>query len=327
MRIAIAHRDPNKVQLISHLITGMGLTICWTCYSAEEVTEHCLIRSPDLLLIQLDLLDVNTHKLFKNLLKSSITIVAISDPEKHKPGDIFEAMSAGVQDVVCEPAIDDSNSLENLKNKILSIKKLYASLNTIDEVKQASSAKKAPLVAIGSSTGGPAALRGILNMLPQQTGAVWVIVQHMDVQFSQGLAQWLNDQTGLNIQIARHKQTPRINCIYMAGTNDHLIINKAGQFEYTKEPVDYPYRPSVNAFFESALNNWPNKIIGVLLTGMGRDGANGLLSLYKHGMLTIAQNQKSCAVYGMPKAAVELNAVSIELNINDIADKIIKNIL
>ena len=327
MRIAIAHKKPDKIKLISHLVTDMGLPICWTCHSAKDVTKLCATDSPDLLLIQLDLPDINAHELFRNLLKSSITILAISDPQKHRPGDIFEAMSAGVQDVSCEPDADDNDSLKSLKNKILTIKKLYTSLSKIDEVKQASSAKRAPLIAIGSSTGGPAALLNILKQLPQQTGAIWVIIQHMDIQFSQGLAQWLNDQTGLNIQIARNKQTPKMNHIYMAGTNDHLIINKAGQFEYTKEPADYPYRPSVDAFFETALNNWPNKIIGVLLTGMGRDGANGLLSLYKHGMLTITQSQKSCAVYGMPKAAVELNAVSIELDINDITDKIIKNIL
>lgn len=113
---------------------------------------------------------------------------------------------------------------------------------------------------------------------------------------------------------------------YFAGTDDHLILQKNGRFKYTEEPVHYPYRPSIDVFFESAVTHWPNKIIGVLLTGMGRDGASGLLSLHNRNMFTIAQNKESCAVYGMPKAAIELNAVKKVLHIDDIGDAINKTL-
>ena len=110
--------------------------------------------------------------------------------------------------------------------------------------------------------------------------------------------------------------------MYIASTDDHLIIQPSGLFDYTAEPVKYPYRPSVDVFFESAVANWPHQMIGVLLTGMGRDGANGLLSFYNRGMLTIAQNEASCAVFGMPKAAIALNAAQKILPVDDIGNAI-----
>jgi len=327
MRIAIVHSDADVLRLFTYLIADLGFSICWSCHSGKDALKFCAKDLPDLLLVQLNLKDMKGSELIMNIMNSSpTTVIAISDSIKNKPGDVFEAMSAGALDAFSEPTTEQTESLHDLKNKISNIKKLHDSVNKAKKEKQAASIKKAPLVAIGSSTGGPAALLTILKNIPEKTNAIWVIIQHMDNEFSHGMAQWLNEQTSINIEIAKDNQVPKMGHVYMAGTNDHLIINKTGRFEYTAEPVDYPYRPSVDTFFESALSHWPNKLIGVLLTGMGRDGANGLLSFYNRGMLTIAQDKKSCAVYGMPKAASELNAVTYELDINKIAAKIMNNL-
>jgi len=327
MRIAIVHNNPDVIRLFTYLITDLGFSICWTCNTAKEALELCSKDLPDLLLVQLNLNDMKGSELILKIMNSSpTTVIAISDSLKNKPGDIFEAMSAGALDAFSEPSTENPESLPDLKNKIYNIKKLHDSVHKTKKQKQTAAIKNTPLVAIGSSTGGPAALLTILKDLPEKTDAIWVIIQHMDNEFSHGMAQWLNEQSDISVEIAKDNQTPEIGHVYMAGTNDHLIINKTGRFEYTVEPADYPYRPSVDTFFESALSHWPNKLIGVLLTGMGRDGANGLLSFYNRGMLTIAQDQNSCAVYGMPKAASELKAVTFELDINKIADKIMKNL-
>lgn len=327
MRIAITHRNTDTIRFFSHLITELGFEICWTCQTANESILHCKTDLPDLLLAQIELEDMPCHELIKIIMATTpTTVIVIGSAIKQKPADIFEAMSAGALDAFCEPTSDQPKSIQILKNKILNINKLHVSINSKKRSQQTASIKNIPLVAIGASTGGPAALLTILKRIPVKTNAIWVIIQHMDIQFSQGMAQWLNEQTKITVEIAKDKQTPRADHVYMAATNDHLIINESGRFQYITEPSDYPYRPSVNVFFESAVNHWPNKLIGVLLTGMGRDGANGLLSFYNRGMLTIAQDKKSCAVYGMPKAACDINAVTIELGINEIADKILKNI-
>ena len=112
----------------------------------------------------------------------------------------------------------------------------------------------------------------------------------------------------LDRQLARRGQTPHPGNIYVAGTNDHLSLSTAATFSYSEEPRNLPYRPSVDVFFKSAARNWTGSLVGVLLTGMGRDGAQGLLELKDAGHHTIAQDKETSVVYGMPKAAVELGA-------------------
>jgi two-component system, chemotaxis family, response regulator WspF len=328
MRIAMTHSNPDVIRLFTYLITELGFTICWTCHTGKDAIGFCANDKPDLLLLQLDLQDMTAKSLILNIMHDTpTTIIVISDTKKLNHGTIFEAMSAGALDVFSEPSTDHPQSLHELKSKILNIQKLHESLIKINKASNTSTKINIPLVAIGASTGGPAALLTILKQLPEKNPAIWVIIQHMDHQFSQGMAKWLNEQINLKVEIAKDFQAPEMGHVYIASTNDHLIINESGRFEYTTDPIDYPYRPSIDTFFESALTHWPDKLIGVLLTGMGRDGANGLLSLYNRGMLTIAQNKNSCAVYGMPKAASELNAVTYELDINEIAKKIMINLI
>jgi len=327
MRIAIVHNNTNTTRLFELLIKELGFAVCWTSTTGQDALLNHATDCPDLMLIQLELTDMKGSELIKQIMSStSSIIIAISDSVKDNPGSVFEAMSVGALDAFSVPSSNDTESINDLKNKILNIQKLYDSTHKPTRSRIKCKKTASPLVAIGSSTGGPAALLTVLKKLPVNSNAIFVIIQHMDNAFSQGMADWLNEQTDIHVQIAKNHTIPEAGQVYMAGTNDHLIINSAGLFQYTDEPKDYPYRPSVNVFFDSAITNWPNKLIGVLLTGMGRDGANGLLSFYNRGMHTIAQNEDSCAVYGMPRAACELGAVTIELDINDIAEEIIKNI-
>jgi two-component system response regulator WspF len=110
----------------------------------------------------------------------------------------------------------------------------------------------------------------------------------------------------------------------VAGTNDHLIVTSGLTFAYTPEPFDNPYRPSVNVFFRSAAKHWPDIGCGIILTGMGRDGAAELLTLRSLGWHTIAQDQQSSVVYGMPKAAKELHAAAEILSIDEVAPAILR---
>jgi two-component system, chemotaxis family, response regulator WspF len=120
--------------------------------------------------------------------------------------------------------------------------------------------------------------------------------------------------------------SPEANTIYIAGTNDHLIMGDDLAFHYVAEPKDNPYRPSVDAFFLSIAHHWPGKGVAVLLTGMGRDGAQGLLSLRKAGWYTIAQDEKTSVVYGMPKAAAQIDAAKEILPIERIAEAVMRQI-
>jgi two-component system response regulator WspF len=174
---------------------------------------------------------------------------------------------------------------------------------------QTSSRSVAPiLIVIGSSTGGPKALAEVLSGIQAPCEAALVIVQHIDEAFSDGLASWLNQQSLIPVRPAVEGNRPEADKCYLAATNHHLILTADLTFSYTAQPQESAYRPSVDAFFLSVASNWPNTGVALLLTGMGRDGAFGLAALRKKGWHTIAQDEATSLVYGMPKAARDLNA-------------------
>jgi chemotaxis response regulator CheB len=145
-----------------------------------------------------------------------------------------------------------------------------------------------------------------------------VLVQHVDVQFAKGLADWLQYQTRLKVRIAAEADRPTPGTVLLAGTEDHLVLSSPTRLTYSREPSHSSYRPSVDVFFKSVECFWPGPVVAALLTGMGRDGAEGLRLLRTRGHHTIAQDRASSAVYGMPKAAVELDAASEILPIDKI---------
>jgi two-component system response regulator WspF len=176
-----------------------------------------------------------------------------------------------------------------------------------------------PLVLIGSSTGGPAALAEILAKMPETPDSTMVIIQHVDSAFAPGLARWLADQTGRRVELIEPGVKPLPGKVLLASTNDHVILDESRRFRYVAEPAEMHYRPSVDVFFRSVAERWPTRGVAVLLTGMGRDGAAGLLALRRGGWLTIAQDEASSVIWGMPGAAVQLGAAALVLPLSEIA--------
>jgi two-component system response regulator WspF len=169
---------------------------------------------------------------------------------------------------------------------------------------------------VGASTGGPKAISDLLFPLPHDWNAAVVVVQHVDVAFAPGLAKWLGDRTGRAVRVAEHGQQPLAGDVLLAGTNDHLVLTKARTLEYRQEPRDVFFRPSVDVFFESVADYWPQTGVAALLTGMGRDGAKGLMKLRTRGWHTVAQDEASSVVFSMPKAAIDAGAACEVLGID-----------
>ena len=181
-----------------------------------------------------------------------------------------------------------------------------------------------PLVVIGSSPGGPAALVKLFEALPADFPAAFVVVQHLEAQFAAGMASWLDDRAPFAVRVAREGDLLAPGLALLAGSSDHLTLTAGRQLGYTPHPLDDPYRPSVDVLFRSVATRWHGCVIGVLLTGMGRDGALGLKMLRDRGHHTIAQDQESSAVYGMPKAAAALEAAVDILSLDRIAPRLIE---
>jgi two-component system response regulator WspF len=240
----------------------------------------------------------------------------------------FEAMSRGALDAVDTPGLGDSQrGSAALLAKIDTIGRMICGRSS-PPVRGArrpvgrGAGSSDRLLAIGASAGGPGALATLLSGLPQDFPAAIVIVQHVDEQFAAGMAEWLDQQSAMPVRIARQGDRPTPGTVLMAGTGDHLVLAAPHLLGYTPNPVNYVYRPSVDVFFQSLCEHWPGDMVGVLLTGMGRDGAIGLKAMRNKGCHTIAQDAASSAVYGMPKAAAALDAAIDILPLDQIAPRL-----
>lgn len=162
--------------------------------------------------------------------------------------------------------------------------------------------------------------------MPADFPASIVLVQHVDEVFAAGMAEWLGTESHLPVRLAREGDSLLPGAVLLAGTNNHLYLSAEGKLTYRREPIEQVYRPSIDVFFDSVASHWRGEAIGVLLTGMGRDGARGLLHMRKRGFHTITQDQASCAVYGMPKAAVALEAAVEVLPLERIAPRLIERL-
>jgi two-component system response regulator WspF len=165
-----------------------------------------------------------------------------------------------------------------------------------------------PLLVVGASTGGPAALVKLFSSFSPSFDMACIVIQHINQEFASSLAYWLGNEVEIPVGLVEEGYRPEKGKILIAGRNEHLRLNNECQFVYSALPLENPYSPSVDVFFESVADNWPQSSIAVLLTGMGNDGAQGLKALHDKGWFTITQNQESCIVYGMPKIAEELGA-------------------
>jgi len=179
-----------------------------------------------------------------------------------------------------------------------------------------------PLVSVGASAGGPAALAVLLRGLGSGFPAALAVVQHLDERFVQGLADWLGQQSPLPVRLAAAGDRPTAGTVFVAGGDGHLVLRPNGRFGYAAEPRDLPYCPSIDIFFHSVCKHWRGASAGVLLTGMGADGATGLKEMRRVGGLTIAQDESTSAVYGMPKAAAAAGAAAEILPLEGIAKRL-----
>ena len=186
--------------------------------------------------------------------------------------------------------------------------------------------KKYNIVAIGASTGGPLAMLEIFKSLPEDFPVPIVSVIHISENFSVSIAEWFDLNSDLKVTFAREGDSLRgykKGKVYLAPVNSHLIIEN-NDLKLIQTPLRNFCRPSVDVLFESVALRFKDSAIGVLLTGMGKDGAEGLKAIYDAGGHTIAQDEASCVVYGMPKVAMDLGAVKESMSYKSIAKELMR---
>jgi len=233
--------------------------------------------------------------------------------------NIFALLEAGAVDVFPKPSgglgPDDEAAQQIIsKIKILSgvvvFKRFSRSLSTpvpstTAVIPTSAKAASARVIAIGASTGGPAALFEVLTQLPANFPFPVLCVQHISHGFLQGLVDWLDAHCQVKVKIARSGETPLPGFVYFPEEETHLTVDKKGRLVSSHQMAVGGHRPSATVLFNSVAEYSGDSAIAVLLTGMGNDGAEGITNIAKAGGVTFAQNEASCVVYGMPKQAIE----------------------
>ncbi len=325
------------------LVSSPNHKVAWTANDGGEAIARAREDRPDLILMDLFMPGIDGVEATRQIMcQSPCAILVVTATVSGHLDKVYEAMGHGALDAIDTPTLAPRGEVAGtqlLLNKIESIGKLIGE-PTEPSPDRCDAATSPPmsagtslplpalhgLIVLGASTGGPRALVEVLSGLPASLDAGIIIVQHLDSSFSQGLGQWLFEQTGRRVTLITEGHVPRPGEVLLAGTNDHVILSEYRRLNYSIEPRMNRYRPSVDVFFESLARNWPMPGVAVLLTGIGQDGARGLLQLRNQGWWTIAQEASSSVVGDMPKSAAEIGAAQEILPLSRIADAITRRL-
>ncbi len=321
LRVGIVNDMRLATEVLRLAVTAdPGLAVAWIAANGNEAVARCAENLPDVVLMDLVMPVLNGVEATRRIMRETpCPILIVTSTIDGHLDMVYEAMGCGALDVVTTPVVGDSRASDDgsmLRRKIHALcstgpagrRATPAATPANGSAQQRTGAGLPPLLAVGASTGGPAALAAILAALPADFPAAVVIAQHIDAAFVGGLADWLGTRSKLPVALARAGDRLRIGHVLVADSSAHLVLRHGGLLDYSTEPRESFHHPSIDTFFDSAARNAPPGSLAMLLTGMGRDGAEGLLAMRRAGFRTIAQDAASSVVYGMPRAAAELDA-------------------
>jgi two-component system chemotaxis response regulator CheB len=294
---------------------------------------------PDVVLLDMEMPRMDGLSFLKKLMKHFPLPVIIVSSLTPAGGELaVEAMNAGAVDVMCKPGSSFSvnDMSEALIQKIRAASRAEVSKTGVKlgaeaqrpQVHITQTRMTETVIAIGASTGGTQAIQELLTHMPGNSPGI-LIVQHMPEQFTASLASRLNQLCSLEVREAKNNDSITPGVALIAPGNYHMLLRRSGARFYVQirsGPLVCGHRPSVEVLFKSVSQAAGRNAIGVILTGMGRDGAAGLLEMRNQNARTIAQDEKSCVVFGMPKEAISLGAAETVLPLNRIPYKIIEHV-
>lgn len=248
--------------------------------------------------------------------------------------NIFNLMQAGAIDAIAKPRYELTHESEMDARELINKIRVLSGVHVITRNKRADPGSsesvnvqrgtQTQIIGIGASTGGPQALHQILAALPANFSLPIICVQHISEGFSLGLVNWMNHDCKLTVQFAETGVTPKPGHVYFAPDNRQLELNEQKQLACTSAPRYGGHRPAISITLQSLALRFGSHAAGVLLTGMGCDGVDGLKSIRQAGGMTIAQDEASSIVFGMPKAAIEEQAAQVVLPLAEIAQALVK---
>ena len=337
MRIAIVNDMRLAIEALRRVVMSVpGAEVAWIAEDGLQALEKCRDDRPDVVLMDLIMPVMDGVESTRRIMaECPCPIVVVTATVDGNASKVYDALGHGALDAVNTQTLGpqgDVGGAESLVRKIEMVRRMHRPAAPSRDAIAAPASPSTPcaparraarLVAIGASTGGPQALATILSSLPKAFTLPVVVVQHVDAEFVPGLVRWLADQVDRPVRIAEPGPIAAGEVV-VAGHNRHLVVEGADRLAYRDEPSDVAHRPSVDVLFRSLAELRGGCGIATLLTGMGRDGAEGLLALRRAGWCTIAQDRGSSVVWGMPGTAVQLGAACDVLPLSEIASRIVR---
>ena len=311
-------------------------TVAWTANDGAEALDRARKDRPDLVLMDLIMPVMDGVDSTRAIMREApCPIVVVTATVEGNASRVYEAIGAGALDAVDTPRLGSSGAQGDraLVAKVAAVRRMRdeersprpasatgagSPHGTKDAAAAHPGSGPCPVVAVGASTGGPQALATLLRSLPSPAAFGVVIVQHMDAAFLAGLAQWLGAQTGRDVRLARRGDRPHAGAVLIAGEPMQLVMTSDGTLDYVEGDPNLIHRPSVDVFFQSLAHVRCSPGAAVLLTGMGQDGAAGMLGLRQLGWRTFAQDEATSVVWGMPGSASKLGAAERVLPMQEI---------
>lgn len=311
------------------------LQVVGTCVDGREALAKVKELRPNVITMDVDMPVMDGLTAVEHIMAECPTpiLVLTADPRQQAPELTCRALELGALGLRVKPSIDDGLEAWNLAKEL----KLLASVRVIRHIRQTK--KITPpvrnelpsllppsmgLVAVGASTGGPQVLHRMLADLPADFPAPIAIVQHINAAFAESLAGWLANSCRLKVRLAQDGELLMPGHVLIAPPGMHMIIPFRGRVALKPGVERDGHMPSATVLLESAAKAYGRRALGVILTGMGEDGAAGMAAIKQAGGLTLAQNEESCVVFGMPGAAVERNAVDHLVHGDEVAAALVR---
>ena len=323
IRVLVADDSELFRELLSRVVAAEpGFEVVAVAEDGNAAAALARNLRPDVITMDLNMPDADGFSGIARIMADTPTPILVLTANREEAVG-FRALTLGALDILEKPRattdLDEYGQLLRSRLRLLAGVKVIRHLRGLrgQRVADRGHAARADLVVIGASLGGPRALATLLRGLPADFAAPIAVVQHIADGFTEGLAAWLASESRLDVREARDGEALRPGRVVLAPTGRHLLVAEGVVRLSDGPPVD-TFKPSVTPLFLSAARAYARRVCGVLLTGMGRDGAEGLRAIKEAGGPTLVQDEATSAVFGMPRAALDLGAVDRVLPIDEI---------
>jgi two-component system chemotaxis response regulator CheB len=343
--VIVADDSALMRRMVSDIINmESDLEVIDTARDGEDLLNKLKTKIPDVITLDVEMPKLNGIGALKKITEAKIPVKVIMLSSLTKDGAeiTIECLQNGAVDFVQKPggsiSLDINKVREELVNKIRVAKRVAnrarvsrTSVASTEQVKITKISSKAvgklEAIVMGASTGGPKALYEVVTKLPEKIGVPVFIVQHMPVGFTKAFAERLDKFSKIKVVEATQGQKIENDVVYIAPGGHHMEINNNRTILLTQDPPIWGVRPAVDKLFISAANIYNGKLLGVILTGMGKDGSKGVIEIKKHGGYNISEDESTCTIYGMPKAAFETNMVDEVVPLYNVTERIVNVVI